>query len=547
MESRLHIQSLREIKAAEPYRLSLEAPFPGSPEELSRFARLQAQLRTMYEEIFPNPLASRTVVVIPSLSMDEVVLEKIAGVSHYEERMLCLLMLLRLPRAEVIYVTSEPIAPTTIDYFLHLLPGIPVSHARKRLHLFTCYDNTIRPLSRKILERPRLLRRIRSAISDPGSTHMTCFNATDLERTMAVRLGIPLYASDPALSYFGTKSGSREVFREAGILLPDGFENLRGPDDLVYALTTLKERKPDLRRAVVKLEEGASGEGNAVFCFDGAPRGRPLKDWIRNELPARLRFEAKNESWEPYVNKFTVMGGVVEEFIEGQDKRSPSMQGRITPLSQVRCVSTHDQVLGGPTGQIFLGCSFPADDAYRLDVQEAGRRVGEVLRAHGVLGRYGVDFVSVPRPDGAWDHYAIEINIRKGGTTHPFLMLEFLTDGHYDPETGLYFSPTGQPCYYYASDNLCAPDYRGLTPEDLIDIAVDHNLHFNAATQQGVFFHLIGALSQYGKLGVLCIAGNRGRSRELFEETKVVLDLEAQAQAEARAPFVSRKEQPSPV
>ncbi len=540
MESRLHIRGLRENKTPEPYRLSLEAPLPGSPEELSRFARLQAHLRTVYEEIFPHPLAPRTVVVIPSLSMDEVVLEKIAGVSHYEERMLCLLMLLRLPRTEVIYVTSEPIAPPTIDYFLHLLPGIPVRHARERLHLFTCYDTSIRPLSQKILERPRLLRRIRSAISYPEAAHMTCFNATDIERTLAVRLGIPLYAADPALSYYGTKSGSREVFREAGILLPDGYENLRGPDDLVNALTHLKQRNPTLRRAVVKLEEGASGEGNAMFRYEGAPEGPALKAWIRSQLPTRLRFEAATETWEEYLRKFTEMGGIVEAFIEGKNKRSPSMQGRINPLAQVRCVSTHDQVLGGPSGQIFLGCSFPADDAYRIDVQEAGRRVGEVLRAHGVLGRYGVDFVSAPRAEGGWDHYAIEINLRKGGTTHPFLMLEFLTDGHYDTETGLYFSPTGQPCYYYASDNLCAPDYRGLTPEDLVDIAVEHDLHYNAATQQGVFFHLIGALSQYGKLGVLCIACSRERAKELFDETKAVLDLEARAQAEARAPFVQQ-------
>ncbi len=537
MESRLHIRGLRENNTPEPYLLSLNAPLPGSPEELSRFARLQAQLRLVYEEVFPNPLAPRTVVVIPSLSMDEVVLEKIAGVSHYEERMLCLLMLLRLPRTEVIYVTSEPIAPATIDYFLHLLPGIPVSHARERLHLFTCYDSSIRPLSRKILERPRLLQRIWSAISHREAAHMTCFNATDIERTLAVRLGIPLYAADPALAYYGSKSGSREVFREAGNLIPDGFEHLRGPDDLVHALTELKRRNPELRRAVVKLEEGASGEGNAIFPYEGAPGGSSLKEWIRAHLPSRLRYEAQGETWEHYLSKFTEMGGIVEVFIEGKDKRSPSMQGRINPLAQVRCVSTHDQVLGGPTGQIFLGCTFPADDAYRLDVQEAGRRVGEVLRAHGVLGRYGVDYVSVPRDDGGWDHYAIEINLRKGGTTHPYLMLEFLTDGHYDTETGLYYSPTGQPCYYYATDNLCGPDYRGLTPEDLVDIAVEHDLHYNAATQQGVFFHLIGALSQFGKLGALCIACSRERARELFDETKAVLDLEARVQAEARAPF----------
>ena len=44
---------------------------------------------------------------------------------------------------------------------------------------------------------------------------------------LAVQLDIPLYANDPALNHLGTKSGCREVFRDAGILFPDGFENLQ--------------------------------------------------------------------------------------------------------------------------------------------------------------------------------------------------------------------------------------------------------------------------------------------------------------------------------
>ena len=80
--------------------------------------------------------------------------------------------------------------------------------------------------------------------------------------------------------------------------------------------------------------------------------------------------------------------------------------------------STHDQVLGGPSGQIFLGSTFPADAEYSQDIQEAGRRVAEVLKDRGVLGRFAIDFLSIKR-EGNWEHAAIEINLRKGGTTHP--------------------------------------------------------------------------------------------------------------------------------
>ena len=84
-------------------------------------------------------------------------------------------------------------------------------------------------------------------------------------------------------------------------------------------------------------------------------------------------------------------------------------------------ISTHDQVLGGPSGQIFLGCEFPADAAYRLEIQAAGlgggaARCGEL----GVLGRFGDRLHRQSATDDGWDHHAIEVNLRKGGTTHPY-------------------------------------------------------------------------------------------------------------------------------
>jgi hypothetical protein len=229
--------------------------------------------------------------------------------------------------------------------------------------------------------------------------------------------------------------------------------------------------------------------------------------------------------WETYEAKVTQMGAVAEAFVEGAERRSPSAQYRVDPLGRVEVISTHDQVLGGRSGQVFLGCRFPADPAYRLEIQAAGLRAAESLRDHGVLGRFGIDFISV-RESGAWRHYGIEINLRKGGTTHPFLMLQFLTDGRYDPATGDFRTPAGRPCCYEASDNLEAPRYRGLTPDDLIDIAVMNGLHFHGATQEGVAFHLLGALSEFGKLGLVAVAETPARAAALYDETVAVINRE---------------------
>ncbi|MFO1111550.1 MAG: peptide ligase PGM1-related protein [Bradyrhizobium sp.] len=503
------------------------AEAPATDRELAEFRDLQAHFSSSFARLFDDPALPRTVVILPSLTLDRHVLAKITGVHHYEERMLCLLLLLRMPRTRVIYVTSTPISETIIDYYLHLLPGVPGVHARNRLTLISCNDASPEPLTRKVLERPHIVERIRATIADLGSAHLTCFTVTELERRLALALGLPIYGCDPSLLHWGSKSGSRKVFREAGIELPLGFEDLADAGQMAEALAALKRAKPALRRAVVKLNEGFSGEGNAIIELADAPADASLLPWLRDRLPT-MAFEAKGMTWELYEDRLRSMGGIVEEFIPGAVKRSPSAQLRIDPVGRLETVSTHDQVLGGANGQIFLGCRFPADRDYRLDIQARGVKIAQVLAHKGVLGRFGVDFISVKEAE-SWRHVAIEINLRKGGTTHPFLMLQFLTDGRYHSETGEFLTPAGQPRCYYASDNLEAERYRGLTPFDLVDIAVVNGLHFHAASGEGVAFHLIGALTEFGKLGVVCIGRDHARADALYRNTVEILDRESAA------------------
>jgi hypothetical protein len=463
-----------------------------------------------------------TSVVVPSLSLDQSELRKLAGASFYEERLLFLLIRLRNPRARMVYVTSQPVHPMILEYYFQFLAGIPASHARARLTLLCAHDSSPRSLSEKILERPRLIQRIREGIHDPQRTYLTVFNSTALERKLAVLLGVPLNGVDPNLIHLGTKSGSRKVFREAGVDLPLGMEDLRTEHEVEGALLELRRQRPGMKRAVVKLNESFSGEGNAVFRFpEGGSRGA-----IR-EAMRELEFSVATENHDLYFAKLARMGGIVEEFIEAPEKSSPSAQMRISPHGEVVAISTHDQLLGGPSGQIFQGCVFPARDEYRLRIQEAGLRIGATLANYGVVSRFAADFlVFRQRSDEEWQLCALEINLRMGGTTHPYLALQFLTGGQLDPGTGLYFSPTGHAKFYRATDSLFSERYRGLLPEDLIDILTINKLHYNHSSESGVLFHLIGALSEYGKLGLTAIANSREEVDELYRRTLVILDRE---------------------
>jgi hypothetical protein len=500
-------------------------PAPGSAAELAAFEKIQEGFASQFDLFFPDNLADKTIVVIPSLSLDQEVLAKVEGARYYEERLLCLLMLLRMPRAKVVYVSSTPIDPVIIDYYLHLLPGITGYHARERLTLISCYDTSAVPLTQKILQRPRLMERIKQAIPAGNVAHIACFNTTALERTLSVHLGIPIYGCDPSLIYLGTKSGSRRAFMKAGVPLPPGAENLTCYEDIVHAAAALKEMHPHIKKAVIKLNDGFSGDGNAIFKYPESLTGKAMYDWIQHNLYQAIVPVAKDLSTEMFMEKMVLMEGIVEAFVEGEEKASPSVQCRINPLGEVDIISTHDQILGGESHQIFEGAHFPADAAYRAQIAVLAKQIAGILKKEGVLGRFSIDFISVKEND-AWKHYAIEINLRKGGTTHPFLMLQFLTNGNYDEATGVFETPNKQQLYYYASDNVQNPAYKGLTPQDLIDIAMFHGLHFDGAEQRGVMFHMIGALSQYGKMGIVCIAASPEEAYSLYVKTIAVLDAE---------------------
>jgi hypothetical protein len=176
---------------------------------------------------------------------------------------------------------------------------------------------------------------------------------------------------------------------------------------------------------------------------------------------------------------------------------------------------------------VFLGSFFPAHDDYRMEVQAEGVRIGHVLAQHGVVSRFAVDFlVHRAGPQDAWKVTALEINLRMGGTTHPFLALQFLTGGQMDPASGLFYSPTGHAKHYRATDNLRSDLYRGLLPEDLIEILTYNKLHYSHASEVGVLFHLIGALSEFGKLGMTAIANSREETEDLYQRTLKILDAE---------------------
>src|SRR5438046_2270201 len=146
-------------------------------ESKDRFDHLQKKLVPLWKSIERFNQDPQTIVVVPSMSIDAI--GSGALMQAYEERFLFLLLLLRQPRARLIYVTSQTILPSIIDYYLDLLPGV--------------------------------------------------------------------------------------------IPRPPGHENVRSKEDLSEAIAQMRAKKPSIKQVLVKLNEGVSGEGNAIVDLTGLP------------------------------------------------------------------------------------------------------------------------------------------------------------------------------------------------------------------------------------------------------------------------------------
>ena len=157
---------------------------------------------------------------------------------------------------------------------------------------------------------------------------------------------------------------------------------------------------------MVKVNDGVSGLGNGLITL--GPNGDARARAIALEDPDLRAAD--------FYGFMAARGGIVEERIFGDRFCSPSAQLRVMPNGTVEVLSTHDQILGGPHGQTYVGCRVPAHPAYATAIGGEARKVGERLSREGMIGRFAVDFVAV-QPDGAWETHAVEIDVPSDAVT----------------------------------------------------------------------------------------------------------------------------------
>ncbi|MEU4608555.1 peptide ligase PGM1-related protein [Kribbella sp. NPDC023972] len=483
---------------------------------MSDIRELQRRLGAVWSMNRPGG-PPHVIVALPSFSLGESIL------SHYATRipalehryLLASLMLPRYERCEMVFVCSETPSTEVLEYYAGLAPASRRTSCRERLRIVTVDDLGARSVAEKLLDRPEALRRLRAEIGGRPA-FIEPWNVTDHEVEVATRLDTPINGTLPELWPLGYKGAGRRLFRQAGVPTPTGREDVRTVDQVCAAIAAIRAERPGSLGVVIKHDDSGAGDGNLVVELCDVT-GRRLTD---AEIRARV------EAMPSWYRADLALGGVVEELITGAAASSPSVQLDISPYGDVTVLATHEQVLGGPTHQIYSGCRFPANPAYSPDLAAYALGIGRALAGLGVVGRLSADFVAVADAAGRWSLYALEINLRKGGTTHPYAALRHLVPGRYQPGLGLWRAADGTSRCYASTDNLVDPAWLGLPPIDVIHALTETGLQFDRRTGTGVVLHMLSCLAVDGRLGLTAIGRTSEHAQHLYDETaRMIADL----------------------
>lgn len=139
---------------------------------------------------------------------------------------------------------------------------------------------------------------------------------------------------------------------------------------------------------------------------------------------------------------------------------------------------------------------------------EETKIIGHELAKRGVVGHFAIDFLSSchgghETESSDYGVSALEINLRQGGTTHPFATMALLIGGHTDDD-GIFRTRDGGPRCYMATDAYTDHSLDGMTSKHFLRKLKGEakNFCWNHEKKVGVVFHILDFI-QLGKVSDL--------------------------------------------
>ncbi|MCL9794406.1 peptide ligase PGM1-related protein [Frankia sp. AgKG'84/4] len=446
-----------------------------------------------------------TKIVLYSFNFAEKLLREVSYLRFSAERGLCYLEELRREDLQLVLITSTEVSQAALDYHFREIFGFSeaqISSATSRLRLLSPALREGWPLDASVLADAEVMSALSSIVENSRSTSIVNFMATPTSDRIAAILGATIEEQGAAAAAeTGSKLGGKSLLKRAGVRVPEGPAELLADERAVLAGIV----RIDPSSAVVKLNSAhwTAGVGNIVVDVESVRRGRGLFESAESvRLPA-----------EDFWRELAAEGAVVEEFVDDV-VASPSGLGHINADGTVDTGPTHEQIL--VSGQ-YWGCRFPAEEGWRSGVLAATARVGRTLAEGGVRGTFGIDFVV----SGNGGLFAVEVNLRKVGTTHVVKYIEKVVGAEID--AGGRLRPGGGPDVFYVNGRMQESALVGVAGETVLDLLRKEGLLYRQELGEGVLLHCLGALPACGYLELTSVAGSRARAADLIQAAQDVV------------------------
>ena len=447
----------------------------------------------------PGPGATTSSSAMASFSLSESLL------AHYGAR---------LPAMEHRYLNALAAAqPDRRRLRVRLLGGLRARGARRttatssrptsptgcgeRLHVVVVDDPAPRPLAEKLLDRPDLsteVRRLGRRAARPSSSRGTSPSTRwPWPSSSASRSTAPRRSCGPRRS----RAPGAGCSTATGVPVPLGREDVHTVDDVVAAAEWIRVGAP--RRGGGRRQARRQRRGRRQLRGRAARRrpgtARDPHEVLRAASP---RCRTGSSTTSPPV------AGSSRRWWSGDELRSPSVQVDLLPGGGVRVLATHDQVLGGDNGQVYLGCRFPADPAYAADLARHGDAVAHEL-ASARLRRAGRASTSwppargrargrSPRSRSTCARAVPRTRSRRCATWSP---------GRYDAEAGAWVADaTAAPGPTAPATTSSTRRWPGAAPHRSSTPCATRGCSSTARPGSGVVLHMLGCLAVDGRFGV---------------------------------------------
>ena len=253
---------------------------------------------------------------------------------------------------------------------------------------------------------------------------------------------MPLNGLDPELNYLGTKSGQPQGVPRGRRPAAAGLRGSEGQGRRRARAGRARPRASGAARAVVKLNESFSGEGNAVFRFPESGDAR-----------VGARRDGRRSSWRSPANRTTPTSASSRGWAASSRRSST----RRTSCRRRRSCAPRRAARWWRRRRTTRSSAARPARSTRAAPSRRTRTTAVPSRMPGIADRpacwrrtapsaasASTSWCRATTPTQPWSLHALEINLRVLGTTHPFLALQFLTGGRLDPDSGLFLSLSGR-------------------------------------------------------------------------------------------------------